>query len=182
MSGKSFENRIREVESTRQFPNWLDDKRFPRILTFEQFKLLQTLHAQKLAESLFEQLKADWMSGYKYYMNCDYSWDKPDNKALGILIHKIGNYYKDHSTGIRELYRDYIKFCFKDAPKWYRDNLELKLVNSKFNILIKLYEEQTIKREKRMFDPNVKLNDASSMKTLAEIIPNIPVKVNQDNK
>jgi len=174
---------IRRIEKIKQFPNWLHDPRFPWALTFKQFKKLQTIHAQELEQNLFEKLKADWIKGYKFWMGSEYPWDKPDNMHIGVLIRKLGYQYKDHSqSGIQNNFREYIKFCMTKAPQWYKDNLDLKLISSKFAILIRLYEEQAIPKDSSSSLRAAPGEKDENIKTLAEIIPNIPIKVNQDNK
>jgi hypothetical protein len=122
------------------------------------------------------------MAGYKCWMDCEYPWDKPDNRSLGLLIGKLGRYYKNYSScDIQKVFREYVKFIMTKAPQWYRDNLSMQLIASasKFPVLIKLYEQQTIPKEKRDFVKTY--GDDRDFKKLSDIIPNIPVKVNINN-
>lgn len=92
-----------------------------------------------MAEKLIDQLKSDFCSYYKFVKGEEYDWQAKDNTHMGQLIGKMGRRYPgEKSPFIRTCVRDYIKFCFHTAPQWYRDNLDVSIMNSKFNVLYTL--------------------------------------------
>lgn len=94
-----------------------------------------------MKETLKDQLQQDFCAYYHFVNGIIYDWKSKDNAHLGSLISKIKvqTRGKLSSELMRTEVREYYKFCFHKAPQWYRDNMEMAIINSKFNVLWKLY-------------------------------------------
>jgi len=93
-------------------------------------------------ETLKDQLQKDFCEYYHFVYDIIYDWKSKDNTHLGSLIGKIKMQFraKLSSELMRNEVREYFKYCFHKAPQWYRDNMEVATINSKFNVLWKLYK------------------------------------------
>jgi hypothetical protein len=93
-------------------------------------------------ETLKDLLQNDFCEYYHYVHGIIYDWKSKDNTHLGSLIGKIRvqTRGKLNSELMRNEVREYFKYCFHKAPQWYRDNMEVSMLNSKFNVLWKLYK------------------------------------------
>jgi len=88
--------------------------------------------------NLCELLLEDWKRTYKLKTGYVYPSDSSDKKAIAMIINKIKQLKPDlDSPKMQEAVNWYFTNCFEFAPKWILENIDLKIINSKFASIYK---------------------------------------------
>lgn len=151
-----------------------------------------------MSNALFDKIKTDYLTAYKWYAKTVGKsgikvWKPKDNKAVGLLINYIKDYYQQKdkitldSAGIHSACRVWLNKAFTTAPDWLKNDGELTLLVSRFDliqecldpksqaaIIAKLQKEKSAglkyNPKKHEMEPELR---ASKENTLSEIIKNI---------
>jgi uncharacterized protein YutD len=133
--------------------------------------------------NLFEQLKEDFCTAFKWLKNVDYTWSPKDNKSLGILIGKIRDDYKNKldSEQMQEKFRELLNKATVYSTDWYKENFDMPLLNSKYNT-IKSFQDNShrTKQQKPGFYNDHKHeieppHKPGGIKTLKEYVENLEI-------
>ena len=88
--------------------------------------------------NLCEVLLEDWKRTYKLKTGYEYPYDSSDKKAIAMIINKIKQLKPGLNTEkMHEAVNWYFTNCFEFAPKWILENIDLKIINSKFPSIYK---------------------------------------------
>lgn len=95
-----------------------------------------------MKSNLFSDLLQDFKTLYKQYNKIDYAEDQGDRKAIGMIINKVKSLKPGlNSEAMRIQIKQFFEASFNVSPKWIKDNLTLKLINSQFNVIRKAWNE-----------------------------------------
>ncbi len=104
-----------------------------------------------MSNELFTNLLDDFKKLFKQYKKVEYVPNSGDKKAIGLLIANIKQIKPGlNSAEMREACKSYFEASFNVSPKWIKDNITLRLINSQFN---------TIRASWKSFDPVKQYNE-----------------------
>lgn len=140
-----------------------------------------------MSDTLFEQLIEDFCKAFFWLKKIDYDWRAKDDKALGLLIQRIReslkkkNKVNPNSDQVRTEFRELLNKATVYSTEWYKDNLDMTLLNSKYNIYNSFQDNShRTKQQKPGYYNNFKHeieppHKSGGIKTLKEYIENLEI-------